>query len=128
MTGLGYDDFKANKDRYYVLLKRRVTSKVLEQVQALKLPGLHVQEEAMRTYPADSLGEPLLGFANYAEVSLTPKMAKSPQAALAFLQEVAARAKPHAERDMAALSAISNCKPPGSMPLDRIADSVSLTK
>ena len=59
------EDFKANKDRYYVLLKRRVTPKVLEQVQALDLPGVHVQEEAMRTYPADTLAEPLLGFANY---------------------------------------------------------------
>ena len=45
----------------------------------------------------------LLGFANFAEVSLTPKMAKSPEAALEFLQAVIARAKPHAERDVAAL-------------------------
>jgi len=45
----------------------------------------------------------LLGFDNYAEVSLTPKMAKSPKSALEFLREVAARAKPIAEREMAAL-------------------------
>jgi oligopeptidase A len=49
----------------------------------------------------------LLGFTSYAEVSLTPKMAKSPEAALEFLREVAARAKPHAEREMAALRAFA---------------------
>ena len=45
----------------------------------------------------------LLGFRNFAEVSLTPKMARSPEAAAGFLSEVIARAKPHAERDIAAL-------------------------
>ena len=45
----------------------------------------------------------LLGFHNFAEVSLTPKMAKSPAAAVEFLHDVIARAKPHAERDVAAL-------------------------
>jgi len=59
----------------------------------------------------------LLGFANYAEVSLTPKMAKSPEAALGFLREVAARAKPHAEREMAALRAFAR----GELGLDEVA-------
>jgi oligopeptidase A len=45
----------------------------------------------------------LLGFGNFAEVSLTPKMAKSPAVVVGFLREVMARAKPHAERDVAAL-------------------------
>jgi oligopeptidase A len=45
----------------------------------------------------------LLGFGNFAEVSLTPKMAKSPEAAVVFLRDVVARAKPHAERDVVAL-------------------------
>ena len=49
----------------------------------------------------------LLGFANFAEVSLTPKMAKSPASALQFLHEVAVRAKPSATRDMAALRAFA---------------------
>ncbi|MDP3047747.1 MAG: penicillin-binding protein 2 [Chloroflexota bacterium] len=59
------DDFQSNKTRYYVLLKRRVPSKVVDQVNALNLPGIHVQQEAMRVYPADGLAEPLLGFANF---------------------------------------------------------------
>ena len=42
----------------------------------------------------------LLGFANYAEYSLEPKMAQSPAQVLEFLNQLAARAKPYAERDL----------------------------
>ena len=42
----------------------------------------------------------LLGFASYAEYSLTPKMADSPQQVLEFLNELATRAKPYAQRDL----------------------------
>jgi oligopeptidase A len=46
----------------------------------------------------------LLGYRNYAEVSLATKMADSPAQALAFLRELAAKAKPFAERDLAELT------------------------
>jgi oligopeptidase A len=49
----------------------------------------------------------LLGFANFAEYSLEPKMAKSPQQVLQFLNELAAKAKPCAERDLAELKAFA---------------------
>ncbi|HUF81897.1 MAG TPA: M3 family metallopeptidase, partial [Burkholderiales bacterium] len=42
----------------------------------------------------------LLGFASYAEYSLEPKMAESPRQVLDFLDELAARAKPYALRDL----------------------------
>src|SRR6185503_12847269 len=42
----------------------------------------------------------LLRFANYAEYSLAPKMADTPQQVLEFLKELAARAKPYAGRDL----------------------------
>ncbi len=45
----------------------------------------------------------LLGYESYAEVSLVPKMARSPKEVLAFLRDLAAKAKPFAERDMAEL-------------------------
>ncbi len=45
----------------------------------------------------------LLGFANFAELSLQPKMADSPRQVLDFLEELAQRAKPYAERDLAEL-------------------------
>ncbi|HYN11431.1 MAG TPA: M3 family metallopeptidase [Burkholderiales bacterium] len=49
----------------------------------------------------------LLGFANYAEYSLVPKMAESPAQVLAFLEELAARARAFAEKDVAELRAFA---------------------
>jgi oligopeptidase A len=46
----------------------------------------------------------LLGCESYAEVSLVPKMARSPAEVLDFLHDLAVRAKPYAERDMAELA------------------------
>ncbi len=45
----------------------------------------------------------LLGFASFAEYSLEPKMAQSPQQVLQFLGDLAAKAKPFAQRDLAEL-------------------------
>ncbi|HKB83880.1 MAG TPA: M3 family metallopeptidase [Burkholderiales bacterium] len=45
----------------------------------------------------------LLGFANFAELSLQPKMAESPRQVLDFLEELAKRAGPYAQRDLAEL-------------------------
>jgi len=45
----------------------------------------------------------LLGFRSYAEYSLEPKMAETPEQVLGFLRELAMRAKPYAERDLAEL-------------------------
>ena len=42
----------------------------------------------------------LLGYDNYAQVSLVPKMADSPQQVLDFLRDLARRARPYAERDL----------------------------
>ena len=49
----------------------------------------------------------LLGFDNYAEDSLATKMAQSPQQVLDFLGDLAARAKPYAEKDFAELTAFA---------------------
>jgi oligopeptidase A len=45
----------------------------------------------------------LLGHTTYADMSLVPKMARTPAEVNAFLQDLAQRAKPFAERDMQAL-------------------------
>ena len=45
----------------------------------------------------------LLGYKNFAEVSLVSKMAKSPDEVLGFLNDLATRARPHAEKDLAEL-------------------------
>jgi len=47
----------------------------------------------------------LLGFDNYAELSLATKMADTPAQVIEFLDTLAKRAKPYAEKDMAELKA-----------------------
>ncbi len=45
----------------------------------------------------------LLGYGNFAQVSLVPKMATSPEQVMSFLQDLAQRARPFAEKDIAEL-------------------------
>ncbi len=45
----------------------------------------------------------LLGFANFGELSLASKMADSPQQVIVFMRELAQRARPFAEKDLAEL-------------------------
>jgi len=45
----------------------------------------------------------LLGYANFAEVSLVPKMAESPAQVITFLRDLARRARPFAEGDVSEL-------------------------
>ena len=49
----------------------------------------------------------LLGYRNFAEVSLVPKMAQSPEEVLRFLRDLGQRAKPYAERDYAELTSFA---------------------
>jgi len=49
----------------------------------------------------------LLGYATFAEVSLVPKMAESPRQVLGFLEHLAGKARPYAERDWAELNAFA---------------------
>jgi oligopeptidase A len=49
----------------------------------------------------------LLGYANFAELSLVPKMANTPAEVLAFIRDLGRRARPFAERDYAELVAFA---------------------
>ncbi|MCL4748285.1 MAG: M3 family metallopeptidase, partial [Burkholderiaceae bacterium] len=49
----------------------------------------------------------LLGYDDFAQVSLVPKMADSPEQVIAFLRDLARRARPFAERDVAELRAFA---------------------
>ncbi|WP_408593453.1 M3 family metallopeptidase [Limnohabitans sp.] len=49
----------------------------------------------------------LLGYANHAEVSLASKMAKSPAEVMGFLRDLAKRARPFAEQDVAEMRAFA---------------------
>jgi oligopeptidase A len=88
-----YAHSRALRERIYTAYVTRASelgapaldnSAVMREILALR------QEEAQ-----------LLGYANYAEVSVVPKMAESPAQVMAFLRDLAARARPHAERDLA---------------------------
>ena len=52
----------------------------------------------------------MLGFANYAELSLAPKMADTPAEVTTFLRDLAVRAKPFAEKDRAELEAFAKAE------------------
>jgi len=52
----------------------------------------------------------LLGFRNFGEVSLVPKMANSPQQVIDFLRDLARRARPYAEKDVADMRAFASDK------------------
>lgn len=49
----------------------------------------------------------LLGYANFGEVSVVAKMAESPRQVIDFLRQLAAKARPYAERDMGDLRAFA---------------------
>jgi len=49
----------------------------------------------------------LLGFPNYGELSVTPKMAPSANAVIEFLRDLASKARPFAERDVADMRAFA---------------------
>ncbi len=49
----------------------------------------------------------LLDYRNFAEVSLVPKMAQSPEHVIEFLEDLARRARPFAEKDLAELQAFA---------------------
>lgn len=58
-------------------------------------------ENVNRTLEIALRNAQLLGFNNYAELSLATKMADTPEQVQTFLRDLAARAKPFAERDLA---------------------------
>lgn len=53
----------------------------------------------------------LLGYASFAEVSLAPKMASTPAEVAGFLRDLASRARPFAEKDLAELREFAKGEP-----------------
>jgi oligopeptidase A len=62
----------------------------------------------------------LLGYVNFGEVSVVPKMAESPRQIITFLRDLAKKARPYAERDVADLRefAAKNLGIPDPQPWD----------
>ncbi len=90
-----YGENRALRERLYTAYTTRASdlgqpdvdnTAVMKELLALR------QEEAK-----------LLGYANFAEVSLVPKMASTPAEVIEFLRDLARRARPYAEKDLAEL-------------------------
>ncbi len=77
----------------------------LERVRALDNTAVIEEQLALRAEEAS-----LLGYANFAEVSLVPKMAGSPAEVIGFLRDLARRARPFAERDLRELRAFADAE------------------
>lgn len=53
-----------NRSRRFLYLQRQVTPELAEQVRALRIPGIHVDREYKRYYPAAEVTTHLVGFTN----------------------------------------------------------------
>jgi oligopeptidase A len=115
---------KEGKDGYKFTLHAPSYMPVLQYADDRKLRETLYRESATR---ASEFGKPdwdntpllgrivalrrelaaLLGYGSFAEVSLVPKMADSPAQVLAFLEDLAARARPFAEQDVQELRAFA---------------------
>ena len=95
-----YADNRALRERMYIAYNTRASE--LGKTELDNSP-LMVQILKLRTEEAR-----LLNFANFAELSLATKMASTPQQVENFLRELAQRAKPFAERDLAELREFAN--------------------
>ncbi|CAG0939266.1 partial oligopeptidase A, partial [Gallionellaceae bacterium] len=90
-----YADNRALRERMYMAYNTRASE--LGKPELDNTP-LMVQILKLRAEEAR-----MLGFANFAELSLATKMASTPQQVQDFLRELAQRARPYAERDLAEL-------------------------
>lgn len=96
---LQYADNRALRERLYRAYSTRASE--LDGVQYDNTP---LMTDVLKLRAEEAA---LLGFANYAELSLATKMANTPQQVMEFLRELARRARPHAERDLAELRAFA---------------------
>ncbi|MBU0469794.1 MAG: penicillin-binding protein 2 [Candidatus Omnitrophica bacterium] len=54
---------RLSRDKYFVWLKRKMPSEIVEKIKALKINGLKFRKESKRYYPNGSLGAHIIGFA-----------------------------------------------------------------
>jgi len=66
LLGVDHDRIlrRLESDRYFVWIKRRITPRLAARVEALDLPGVHLEREARRFYPNRELASHIVGFAN----------------------------------------------------------------
>lgn len=72
--------------------------------EAVKFDNAGIMGELLALRHEEAL---LLGYRHYADVSLVPKMAESPEQVIDFLRDLGHKARPHAEKDLADLRAFA---------------------
>ena len=92
----------ALREKLYKAYVTRASSQADESAQKFDNSALINELLALRLEEAQ-----LLGHANFAVLSVVPKMAESPDQVIRFLRDLAARAKPFAEKDLADLRAFA---------------------
>ena len=95
-----YCDFRPLREQMY----RAWFTRASELSAAAKARDWDNAEVMTRILALRAEAAKLLGYGNYAEVSLATKMAQSPAQVIGFIRELVARAKPFAEKDMSELT------------------------
>ena len=85
-------------------LYRAYATRASDQSQHLQFDNSAVLKEILQLRLEEAA---LLGYANHAQVSLASKMAESPEHVTGFLRDLAARARPYAEKDLAEMRAFA---------------------
>ncbi len=93
-----FADSSALRERLYKAYTTRASDQAEGEAQKYDNTALMSEILALRHEEAK-----LLGYDNFAQVSVVPKMAESPEKVIAFLRDLAAKAKPFAEKDLADL-------------------------
>ncbi|PUE55103.1 M3 family metallopeptidase [Limnohabitans parvus] len=93
-----FADSGALREQLYKAHVTRASDQAPEEARQFDNTALMQEILALRQEEAQ-----LLGFDNYAQVSVVPKMAESPEKVTAFLRDLALKARPFAEKDLADL-------------------------
>ncbi|QOJ08370.1 M3 family metallopeptidase [Nitrosomonas sp. H1_AOB3] len=108
-----YADNRGLRERMYRAYVTRASELEAVPEQTVNRDNMPLIEQMLRLRQEEAR---LLSYDCYAQVSLTPKMAETPQQVLDFLNELAAKARPYAERDLAELQQFAADK----LKLDRL--------
>ncbi|HRQ07563.1 MAG TPA: M3 family metallopeptidase [Nitrosomonas europaea] len=108
-----YADNRSLRERMYRAYVTRASELETVPERTVNRDNMPLIEQMLRLRQEEAR---LLGYDCYAQVSLTPKMAETPQQVLDFLNELAAKARPYAEKDLAELQQFAADK----LKLDRL--------
>ncbi len=104
---LQYADHRPLREALYRAYATRASEFAPDGVSASSHPEWDNAPNIDRILALRAEASRMLGYRNFAEVSLVPKMADSPEAVLDFLRDLGRRAKPFAVRDLQELRAFA---------------------